>query len=441
MTRIENEKTDVSTLKDTQAVSKCPDFLQTNQLPEIPEKEFPFKKKPDIRIHFEKPVFDEIWSYAEENVAVELAGLLVGRVMKDFSGAYLLVENFYRLTACRNEGVQIVFPHDLFKSFEEDLNSKFPGKKILGWSVSHPGMGPYPTKEDEAIHRKHFSLPFQVIFIVDPNNGEEGLFAWVEGKLKSLSECWVGNEIHEVVSFFDSEEESLSATDHSFQAEERKNRNRSAIAEYHPVSSEFYKYLFVVIAFFAGMGLTAFYLREEFRLAFRETARAEIREILFQLGSSVARLNELVALNKSFVQLEEILASFSVENPNLPSTFVRQIKEKTAEGRALIVELASATSYREQKLNYFISGKYADGGTTVEKIERLRDDLAKLRSGLGWSYYIQIKILMAGIDTRASDTSQLETVKQIMNLALAVAPTMEKQFRSEFPMLFPSQAR
>jgi hypothetical protein len=58
------------------------------------------------------------------------------------------------------------------------MDTTYPDMRILGWYHTHPGHGIFLSDMDLFIHKHFFNLPWHVAFVFDPQNQEEGLFAW-----------------------------------------------------------------------------------------------------------------------------------------------------------------------------------------------------------------------------------------------------------------------
>src|SRR5207247_9572037 len=58
------------------------------------------------------------------------------------------------------------------------MDQSYPDMRILGWYHTHPGHGIFLSDMDLFIHKHFFNLPWHVAFVFDPQNQEEGLFAW-----------------------------------------------------------------------------------------------------------------------------------------------------------------------------------------------------------------------------------------------------------------------
>ena len=64
----------------------------------------------------------------------------------------------------------------------ETLETKYPGKKIVGWYHTHPGFGIFLSGMDLFIQNNFFNQPWQIATVYDPKAEEEGTFIWRGGK-------------------------------------------------------------------------------------------------------------------------------------------------------------------------------------------------------------------------------------------------------------------
>src|SRR5206468_2706651 len=76
------------------------------------------------------------------------------------------------------KAAQVTFTGKTWTHIQEVMDQSYPDMRILGWYHTHPGHGIFLSDMDLFIHKHFFNLPWHLAFVFDPQNQEEGLFAW-----------------------------------------------------------------------------------------------------------------------------------------------------------------------------------------------------------------------------------------------------------------------
>ncbi|HNW35292.1 MAG TPA: Mov34/MPN/PAD-1 family protein, partial [Candidatus Ozemobacteraceae bacterium] len=176
------------------------DFHTGTSVPDSRQSAFPANEKVEPRIMIESRVFDDLLAHGRETTAVELCGVLVGTTRRDSTGPYLLIDGSIRGQHTRNDGAQVTFTHETWDHIHHQMESSFKNKSIVGWYHTHPGFGIFLSDMDKFIQDYFFNQPFQVALVIDPISSKEGLFAWVDGKTRPLSRCWIGKDVRKLTA-------------------------------------------------------------------------------------------------------------------------------------------------------------------------------------------------------------------------------------------------
>src|SRR5205085_10685180 len=105
-----------------------------------------------------------------------------GNVYRDAAGPFLLIDAAGRGDCAGSSAAQVRFTAETWKHIQGVMEKEHPQQRIVGWYHTHPGFGIFLSDMDLFIHGNFFNLPWQVAFVYDPANGEEGMFVWREGK-------------------------------------------------------------------------------------------------------------------------------------------------------------------------------------------------------------------------------------------------------------------
>lgn len=157
---------------------------------------FPTEPRSDYRLHFGPAARQKMHDHAEADTSVEICGVLVGRFCEDENGPFAVVENAICCNSAASKFAEVTFTHESWAQINEEMDTEFAGKQIVGWYHSHPNFGVFLSDRDLFIHEHFFSGPGQVAYVIDPIRQEEGVFVWRDGKAKILPHYWVGETIH-----------------------------------------------------------------------------------------------------------------------------------------------------------------------------------------------------------------------------------------------------
>ncbi len=145
------------------------------------DREFPLgpRERPTRRqIIFKQSVLNEIYTHGRSAPDIEVCGVLVGNVYQDAMGPFVFVEACIRGNFSTGKAAQVTFTGKTWTHIQEVMDQSYPDMRILGWYHTHPGHGIFLSDMDLFIHKHFFNLPWHVAFVFDPQNQEEGLFAW-----------------------------------------------------------------------------------------------------------------------------------------------------------------------------------------------------------------------------------------------------------------------
>lgn len=118
--------------------------------------------------------------HAAADLEREVGGVLVGRVYRGEpeGGMYIVVEDTIQAQHTRFGPTHLTFTHDSLVAFNNVLEDEFPGRRIVGWYHTHPGMDVFLSSYDTWLHAHFFGEPWQVALVIEPREGRGGFFCW-----------------------------------------------------------------------------------------------------------------------------------------------------------------------------------------------------------------------------------------------------------------------
>ena len=129
-----------------------------------------------------RSALNDMHGHGRSQPGAEVCGVLVGNVYRDRHGPYLHVEASIRGTHAAGKATQVTFTAETWNHINDELERRFPGRRVLGWYHTHPGFGIFLSDMDLFIHNNFFPEPWQVAYVYDPLREEDGLFMWKRGK-------------------------------------------------------------------------------------------------------------------------------------------------------------------------------------------------------------------------------------------------------------------
>jgi proteasome lid subunit RPN8/RPN11 len=160
--------------------------LSAIKIGEWGEREFPLgpRDHPTRRqVIFKQSVLNDIYTHGRGAPDIEVCGVLVGNVYHDAMGPFVFVEANIRGNFSSGKAAQVTFTAKTWAHIQDVMDREYPDLRILGWYHTHPGHGIFLSDMDLFIHKNFFSLPWHLAFVFDPQNQEEGLFAWRTGNM------------------------------------------------------------------------------------------------------------------------------------------------------------------------------------------------------------------------------------------------------------------
>jgi proteasome lid subunit RPN8/RPN11 len=122
-------------------------------------------------------VLTAILEFSHRDLSRELGGFLIG-LTHEQPEPHLEIRRFLPATGAKREFNSLTFTHETWSALTREVDSSFPGERVVGWQHTHPGFGIFLSSHDLFLHRHFFSASWQVALVVDPRRQEFGFFQW-----------------------------------------------------------------------------------------------------------------------------------------------------------------------------------------------------------------------------------------------------------------------
>ena len=161
----------------------------------LADEQFPAALQSDFRVFFADDVHTAIARHASEDTSIEICGVLVGEWKKDANGPFARISDFIRCDDAASKNTEVTFTHESWAQINNEMDSRYSDKRIIGWYHSHPDFGIFLSDRDMFIQEHFFNGPGQIAYVVDPVRKLEGVFEWRHGKADLMSHYWAGNTV------------------------------------------------------------------------------------------------------------------------------------------------------------------------------------------------------------------------------------------------------
>ena len=141
----------------------------------------------DLKIVITHHVKQQIDEFATSDQSRELGGVLLGAQEELESETQLTVTAMIKAKKKSTDQTSATFTHESWRQIYREKDILYPELRIIGWFLTHPGYGIKLTDDDIFMQQHFFSLPGQVIYVVDPVSNERGFFAWRGQQVEQVS--------------------------------------------------------------------------------------------------------------------------------------------------------------------------------------------------------------------------------------------------------------
>jgi proteasome lid subunit RPN8/RPN11 len=111
----------------------------------------------ELTVYIAEAAFDRAVERGGKDTSREIGGVLVGEVLVDERGPYLSIEATIDALHADEKGAELTFTHATWDHIHKEMDTKFAGKKVVGWYHTHPGFGVFLSDRDQFIHKSFFN--------------------------------------------------------------------------------------------------------------------------------------------------------------------------------------------------------------------------------------------------------------------------------------------
>jgi len=148
-----------------------------------------------------------VTKHAVQNQNREIGGLLLGRVYRDplDNITYPIITDAIPARFATEARGHLTFTRQTWLDLMRQREERHPGKEVVGWYHTHPGLDIFLSEWDLMIHRHFFRHTWQVALVVDPHQDAGGFFVWAGEDILDPQQP------HQLFKVADLEDENLEA--------------------------------------------------------------------------------------------------------------------------------------------------------------------------------------------------------------------------------------
>jgi proteasome lid subunit RPN8/RPN11 len=143
---------------------------------------FALTEDPDLQPHtlvfVAQDAYLHLLEHASSDLEREVGGILVGvwSIDSNTRQQFIVIETALPARFTRQGSVFLTFTQDSLVDLHAELDENYPGKQIVGWYHTHPGLGVFLSPYDTWLHQHFFPEPWQVALVIDPHAITGGFF-------------------------------------------------------------------------------------------------------------------------------------------------------------------------------------------------------------------------------------------------------------------------
>jgi proteasome lid subunit RPN8/RPN11 len=165
-----SEKTAEQPIRKPMPVDECLQWISPHQA----------QVDPIVIVVFAQTALSQCVEHTNSDLENEVGGILVGEFRIDplTSRQYILVFDAIAAKHTHSGQTHVTFTRETMVQINAEMESRHPGKRIVGWYHTHPNLGVFMSNYDTWLHEHFFDDPLQVALVVDPGTEQGGFFCW-----------------------------------------------------------------------------------------------------------------------------------------------------------------------------------------------------------------------------------------------------------------------
>lgn len=374
-----------------------------------------------FKIYMEDFVFSFLNQCSKEKKGDEIIAVLMGENYTIDGNNVLFINGAIKGKHTIAENGMIKLSEKSFEIIQEEINTYFPGKEIVGWYYSQPGFSDYINDEYINYHKQTFKKPYEVFFLSDPIENVCSFYRYNENSFQDIKGFIIYYEKNEQMNEYmlanktvdiSIEKEKFKEKDERLMEIKRKNlpsKNKSkTLDEQRKIANVFgsLSAVLFLVCFIMGAGLIQSddrisdleaklsKLDQSYKYILTQVKQDNVQSVFAEsnennMFSEVAPiLTESSTKTTTEITTENTTEAYTKENTTIQSN-THIFTETTTENTTNLSNLSEAKSYTTYKVKdgdslEAISKKFYGNRDKIDEIMEVNeiDDANKIYSGM-----------------------------------------------------------
>lgn len=166
-------------------------------------------------IYILQKTYKDIHKFTQNKTTNESGGMLIGYVIEEFGKTNVVINGFVEAKHCEATPTTLKFTHETWDYVHAEMDKKYSGEKIVGWIHTHPDFGIFLSEYDKFIHENFFSEDYQIAYVVDPIQNNEGFYFWINGKIERCKGFYVFDKTGAKINIDSAKEQLVDKQSHN----------------------------------------------------------------------------------------------------------------------------------------------------------------------------------------------------------------------------------
>jgi proteasome lid subunit RPN8/RPN11 len=134
--------------------------------------------QPLVSVFVTSQAFVRINAHCGTDLDNEVGGGLVGdwRIDPRSGGQFIVIDAVLPAQFTRQGSAFLTFTQDTLVAMNDQLDERYPEKRLVGWYHTHPRMGIFLSQYDLWLHDHFFPEYWQVALVIEPHSITGGFF-------------------------------------------------------------------------------------------------------------------------------------------------------------------------------------------------------------------------------------------------------------------------
>ena len=129
-------------------------------------------------------VYRQVNKHAASQMDLEVGGMLIGDAFFTPDKELVIsVDAQIEARHVEHSAAHLTFTSKTLNDVHDQIDERYPGKQIVGWYHTHPGLSIFLSSMDIWLHSNFFPQPWHVALVIDPYVNHGGFFYYAGGAM------------------------------------------------------------------------------------------------------------------------------------------------------------------------------------------------------------------------------------------------------------------